>query len=288
MGLMGFLIEAGKHRLQNGKRQENTENDHYLGFHRCSSLRLGATLSLLSTLSRRVKSHQCYILLPYLIAHTEVARWPMLSQIPPDVRLGLMAAGTDMSFVRGQSIHQEGGQDRSLSLIVSGRVRFSRTDRDGTEISASVLTKGDVFGEIPFLTGLPRTHDATAETAVRLIRVPYAQMHDLISRNPAARDWVMVGVGHALARALDLLDSQYRQSASQRLASMLSEACKSGEMKLALRQSDIAVRLNLSRKAVNAALKVLAEQGLVKTGYGQIRILDQSALQAFVNDPLSY
>jgi Mn-dependent DtxR family transcriptional regulator len=57
---------------------------------------------------------------------------------------------------------------------------------------------------------------------------------------------------------------------------------------LALRQSDIAVRLNLSRKAVNAALKVLAEQGLVKTGYGQIRILDQSALQAFVNDPLSY
>jgi Mn-dependent DtxR family transcriptional regulator len=69
---------------------------------------------------------------------------------------------------------------------------------------------------------------------------------------------------------------------------MLSEACKSGEMRLALRQSDIALRLNLSRKAVNSALKMLAEQRLVKTGYGEIRILDQSALQAFVNYSLSY
>jgi CRP-like cAMP-binding protein len=171
---------------------------------------------------------------------------------------------------------------------VTGRVRFSRTDRDGTEISASVLSKGEVFGEIPFLTGLPRTHDAIAETAVRLVRVPYAQMHDLTSRSPAARDWLMVGVGHALARALDLLDSQYRQSASQRLAAMLAEACQSGERRLALRQTDIALRLNLSRKSVNSALKVLAGQGLVKTGYGEIRILDQSALQAFANAPLSY
>jgi DNA-binding GntR family transcriptional regulator len=93
----------------------------------------------------------------------------------------------------------------------------------------------------------------------------------------------MVGVGHALARALDLLDSQYRQSASQRLATMLAEACQSGNMKLALRQSDIAVRLNLSRKAVNAALKALAERGLVKTGYGQIWILNRTDLAAFSN-----
>ena len=207
----------------------------------------------------------------------------MLSRIPPDVRLDLIAAGTELSFVRGQSIHQEGDQDRSLSLIVTGRVRFSRTDRDGTEISASVLSKGEVFGEIPFLTGLPRTHDAIAETAVRLVRVPYAQMHDLISRSPAARDWLMVGVGHALARALDLLDSQYRQSASQRLAAMLAEACQSGEMRLALRQADIAVRLNLSRKAVNAALKALADLGLVRTGYGQIWIMDRIELAAFSN-----
>jgi Mn-dependent DtxR family transcriptional regulator len=69
---------------------------------------------------------------------------------------------------------------------------------------------------------------------------------------------------------------------------MLSEACKSGERRLALRQTDIALRLNLSRKSVNSALKVLAGQGLVKTGYGEIRILDQSALQAFANAPLSY
>jgi len=212
----------------------------------------------------------------------------MMFEAPPHVRLDLIAAGTDLSFVRGQSIHQEGDQDRSLSLIVSGRVRFSRTDRDGTEISVSVLTKGEVFGEIPFLTGLPRTHDATAETAVRLIRVPYALMRELIARSPDAREWLMVGVGHALAKALDLLDSQWRQSASQRLAGMLSEVCKSGEMRLALRQSDIALRLNLSRKAVKSALKMLAEQRLVKTGYGEIRILDKSALQAFVNYPLSY
>lgn len=209
----------------------------------------------------------------------------MLSRIPPDVRLDLIAAGTDLRFVRGQSIHREGDQDRSLSLIVAGRVRFSRTGRDGTEISASVLSKEEVFGEIPFLTGMPRTHDAIAETAVRLIRVPYAPMHDLIARNSAARDWLMVGVGHALAKALDLLDSQYRQSASQRLAAMLAEACQSGEMRLALRQTDIAARLNLSRKSVNAALKALADQGLVRTGYGQIWILDRRNLLAFAEHP---
>ncbi|OYU73733.1 MAG: hypothetical protein CFE32_20050 [Alphaproteobacteria bacterium PA3] len=93
----------------------------------------------------------------------------------------------------------------------------------------------------------------------------------------------MVGVGHALARAWDLRESQYRQSASQRLAAMLAEACQSGEMRLALRQADIAVRLNLSLKAVNSALKVLADQGLVRTGYGQIWILKRIELAAFSN-----
>ena len=66
-------------------------------------------------------------------------------------------------------------------------------------------------------------------------------------------------------------------------AAMLAEACQSGEMRLALRQADIAVRLNLSRKAVNAALKALADLGLVRTGYGQIWIMDRIELAAFSN-----
>jgi DNA-binding GntR family transcriptional regulator len=54
-------------------------------------------------------------------------------------------------------------------------------------------------------------------------------------------------------------------------------------MRLALRQADIAVRLNLSRKAVNSALKVLADQGLVRTGYGQIWLLNRIELAAYSN-----
>lgn len=214
--------------------------------------------------------------MPSLLPNTQAA----IRSIPPDVARLLHSSGIEMQFAAGQLIHQAGDTDRALSLILAGRVRFRRIDFDGTEVSASTVGRGRTFGEIPCLTGRPRTHDAVAETSVRLVRIRVEIILALLDREPSLRNWMMLELAHSLERVLNLLDDLNRLSATQKVARAI--AAWKGD-RIVLRQADLAQSLNLSRKSVSRALTTLRKAGLVLTGYGEIRVIHHKKLSDFVS-----
>ena len=199
--------------------------------------------------------------------------------IPAPVLRALLDAGTELKFAAGQLIHQAGDVDRSITVILAGQVRFRRIDENGQEMTIAAGGRFRTFGEIPFLTGKFRTLDAVAETTVRLTRIPFAKMQYLIDNNDDIRNWMMANLAHSLNRALERLDEKLRRTATQHVGQALVDRNVGG--RVSLRQSDLALRLNFSRKTVNEALRELRERGWIATGYGTITVLDHEKLAEY-------
>ena len=72
-------------------------------------------------------------------------------------------------FAAGERIFTEGDVGATMFIVQSGKVRLFRTV-EGEERLAGDLEKGDFFGEMSILEGLPRNVTAEASGPVELIR----------------------------------------------------------------------------------------------------------------------
>ncbi|MFL9991837.1 Crp/Fnr family transcriptional regulator [Paraburkholderia sediminicola] len=206
----------------------------------------------------------------------------LLDGLNEAIRTELFSVGTEVCYRSGQIIHRHGDHDRSLQIILEGKVRFSRLDEDGRQASGAVLGQGESFGEIPLLTGRSRTHNAAAVGRVRLLHISYAQFQALLTRQPDIRDRLLVELAERLALAADMLDNVIRFTVPQRVAQFLVAQAEHHEPRhpIVLRQSDIADALSVTREAVAAALRRFREAGLIETRYRAICVMDLEGLRS--------
>ncbi|WP_342120764.1 Crp/Fnr family transcriptional regulator [Pseudoduganella sp. OTU4001] len=211
----------------------------------------------------------------------DVGRLGLLDMLEPSVRADFLRHGREVFHAAGAVIHREGDADRALEVVVDGRVALSRLDEQGYEVQAWVLEPGDSFGEIPLLTGRPRTHMAVAVTAVRLLRLTQEQFIDLLDRHVGLRDVMMSSLAGMLADLADAYDRVQRLSVAQRVSRHLLQlaAPAPDRQVLAVGQGEIARALNVTREAVAGALRQMRADGLVETGYRAITLLSLQKLR---------
>ena len=87
-----------------------------------------------------------------------------------------------VSFSKGQQIFAEGDLGSEMFILQSGRVRIYK-NIDGFDQTLTVLEKGDFFGEMSILEGLPRSASAEAEEDCELIRINSANFVAMIKSN---------------------------------------------------------------------------------------------------------
>ncbi|MFK7909474.1 MAG: cyclic nucleotide-binding domain-containing protein [Akkermansiaceae bacterium] len=101
------------------------------------------------------------------------------------------------SFKKGEVVFSEGDESDCLYVIKSGSVRISVDSADG-ENEISVLTAGEVLGEMGVVEKLPRSATATAMKDASLYRMEAAQ----IEAGEDGRDHPVLQVAQALAGRL--------------------------------------------------------------------------------------
>ena len=82
----------------------------------------------------------------------------------------------------GEAIYSEGDLGSEMFVIQSGEVRLFRI-RDGMKQEVAILEKGDFFGELSVLEGLPRTTAAEALNEVDLIEINSTTFDRMIRAN---------------------------------------------------------------------------------------------------------
>lgn len=204
-------------------------------------------------------------------------------ELPDDLARALVSAATLRSFRAGEVIHCQGDPSDALYAVVSGSVKVSSISADGRECVFRYLTPGNWFGEIGMLDGLPRTHDAVAAQAARVLLLPPEALADLLARHPVLYKFLALLLCRVVRTAFTMLNDTTLLSVSARLAKRLLSFAESapagGEIAVRLTQDELATLVNATRQTVNKRLADWQKLGWIELRYGRIVIRNLDALR---------
>jgi|Deesub1362A_J573_1020465.scaffolds.fasta_scaffold01248_3 CRP-like cAMP-binding protein len=91
-------------------------------------------------------------------------------------------------YKKGSTIVQEGERDRSMYIILDGKVQVSIRIPSGSEVPLAVLSANDFFGEISFLTGDPRSATVKAMEETLVAKLTREAMEEILASHPSLRE----------------------------------------------------------------------------------------------------
>lgn len=104
-------------------------------------------------------------------------RYPLFAVLSDRVFEGWLASCQELHFAEGETVFQEGSIGEWLYLVKQGRVRITRRNKSGRELTAGIAGPGDVFGEYAVLRPHNNTATCRAIRASQLVRLPLAPLH---------------------------------------------------------------------------------------------------------------
>src|SRR6185312_16490285 len=96
----------------------------------------------------------------------------------------LVSAARRRTFRTGEVIFHRDDPGQVLYVIKEGKVKICLISPDGQEISLVVFGKGEYFGELALLDGLPRSADAIALEKVECYTLQRSDFHKAIIKTP--------------------------------------------------------------------------------------------------------
>lgn len=217
--------------------------------------------------------------------HAQLACGHWFSHLPPDLQHSLLGAARLRVLTAGQYLFKRGDPPCGVYAVLEGTVRISAVSAQGKEAVLSLVETPYWFGEICLFDNLPRTHDAMATGACRLLQVPQAAMLGILEQHPLFWREMALLMSHKLRLSLINIEQTSLMPASERLAHRLLMIAQGyGEVDQARRvlqlpQEDLAAMLGLSRQTINSLLKALEQQGIIGLSYGAIEIRDLNGLR---------
>lgn len=107
----------------------------------------------------------------------------LFSPLPREEAQRLFGNITPQLYPAGQTIIEEGDSGDSIYIIQSGQAKVV-THIIGKEIELAILSPGDVFGEVAFLTGRPRTASVIALYDVEVREIDKFLLQEIIEAYP--------------------------------------------------------------------------------------------------------
>jgi len=185
----------------------------------------------------------------------------------------------------------EGDGSRSVYACIEGRVRIFLTTPSGRELLVGIKAPGDEFGELSALDGRPRSASAAAIDRTVVAELQSERFMDLLLRAPHLSVSVSRSLSAELRRANDRLVTRNSNSATVRTGRMLVELASlmmrhggpAETYELPLTQADLAGWIGATRESTARALARFRRAGLVRTGRGQIVVLDVLGLNELLS-----
>jgi CRP/FNR family transcriptional regulator, cyclic AMP receptor protein len=214
-----------------------------------------------------------------------LASHEFFERLPVQILDRLAAMSRTVAYAAGTSIFAKGDEGLGLLAVLSGMVKISATGEDGREVVLNRIGKGEIFGEIALLDGLPRTADASAMTACRLLMLDRRSFLPLLAEEPALGVRLLELVSRRLRRTSEQVESLSFEAAGKRLAKALFRladmqgAGSAAEPRVTITQRELGDTIGLSRESTNKQLREWKTAGLIALEKGGCVIRDPVALR---------
>jgi CRP-like cAMP-binding protein len=218
---------------------------------------------------------------------TLLARGRWFGALPQPLQAALLGAARWRRLDAGTRLFARGDPDSGLYCVVEGVVRIGSTTAEGLEAVLSQMETAQWFGEIALFDRGPRTHDADAVVASRLLWVPRERLEDLIADEPL---WWR-HFGELLAEKIRAVFAGMEQlallPASARIARRLHAmadghgmmAPGAERLRISVNQAQLGAMLSLTRQTVSEVLRDFEVRGWLRRHYGEVELLDIEALR---------
>ncbi len=206
---------------------------------------------------------------------------PIFSDLPEIALEKISKIGSNRNYKKDSVILMEEDAGSALFVIVSGKVKISRTSTDGREVILTYLTDSDFFGEMAILDGMTRSATVMAAEDSELFIIQRDDFLSLLKEHPE----VSIALLQELTRRLRSADMKIKslslKDAEGKVATVLLQLAddigiiRQGIVeidKLPLQQ-DLANMAGTSRETISRTLHSFAKKGLVELDGSKLKIL---------------
>ena len=222
---------------------------------------------------------------PLLPKWTQNAHW--MRELAPDEIDRALKGTVEKPVPANGYVCRKGEAVEHWIGVVDGLVKISNYSFEGKAITFSGIPPGGWFGEGTLLKDEVRRYDVFALQASTIAYMDRKTFRWLLDHSIGFNRFLLHQINERLGQAYASIESHSLLSPDGRvarcLAGLFNPVLYPGfGTQLRVSQEELGYLTNLSRQRVNRALKILAERGLLKAGYGQIEILDLEGLRRFV------
>jgi CRP/FNR family transcriptional regulator len=214
-------------------------------------------------------------------------RSPLFEALGEEDTLALRARVTNVDIGRTDRLFAEGDAGDKLYVILSGKIKLTRTAPDGRENLLSVHGPGEMFGELSLFDPSPRTASATAVTDVRLAALAHDDLRHWLTSRPDVSMHMLRALAQRLRRINDVKADLVFTDVPGRVAkALLDLAERFGvpqedglQVNHDLTQEELAQLVGASRETVNKALADFAARGWLQLSAKSVLLVDADRLR---------
>jgi len=207
---------------------------------------------------------------------------PIFSDLEKETIDKILSIGTTKSYTKDSYILMEEGTGTAMFVIISGKVKVSRTSADGREVILSILGEFDFFGEMAILDGLARSASVIAMQDSELFIIQREQFLELLKEHPE----ISINLLQELTQRLRAADSKIKalslKDAEGKVATVILQLAEDlGKIKQGVveieklpLQQDLANMAGTSRETISRTLHSFAKKGQVELDGSKLRILN--------------
>jgi CRP/FNR family transcriptional regulator, cyclic AMP receptor protein len=237
-------------------------------------------------------------------------RQAFLGRLSTADRTALLGLGVRRSYRAREHLVGEGERGSFVLVILSGWCAVRRSTERG-ELILGLRQDGELIGEMAALDNRPRSATVTALGPVEALVLPADRFRAFMAARPYVTGLVLTQLTARLRSADDERRALASTTVLERLAAFLVDLAErtgrpvqtpgagravpsfpgssSGRpvavlLPLPLSQSEIASAVGATREAVAKALRLLREEGLVRTRPGAIVVADMAPLRLLGGD----
>lgn len=208
----------------------------------------------------------------------------------------LEAVSASRKFARGELIYLPADLGDSALLLVEGRVKLYAVTPDGKQAVLGYVEPGEVFGELPVVTGGKRDEFAEPVAPSLIVSIPRDAILDLAGTRPGFALAVTKLIGFRRKRYERRLKSLLFKSTRERLVHLLLEFAErygrrnraDGPVALTVKftHQELANVIGSTRESVTVLLGQLQYERLIEVARRRIVITNLPALAAEVGQSL--
>jgi len=217
--------------------------------------------------------------------HNELRSTPLFQGLSEDLLETISRKALLRTYRAGEAVVNEEDPVRSLSVVLDGQVKLSKSSAEGKEQTLTLLGPGDPFGLCTAFASNDFPASAVTLKKTTILTIPGSAVEDIVRQEPMLLLNIIRVLSLRLKETMRLVESLALKEIPQRVASfILHDLAKQDtgsqcSLELAITHRELAKIIGATPEALSRALKKMSEDGLLRVDGRMITVYDRKALK---------